>query len=432
MKTRLRKLLHKLLQKDDISLESGIVNDLIYRMAQINFVVKKEDRDSGLQLGSWPEGETIEFTPPGMPMKQLNKLLSYFKTSEENYVTNTPITLDEHFVFDEFLPAFTAYYQTLKDENSPLITQYRVKSKPILESTAINTLKKYIEKTLELLLSDNVPQDTDGASLIKNALLEFYGKVDQLGNFPILYKSIIESETQIRHIRLINQNEEVEKSLALISEGIKLFTRYNRFESVLAIKSFMKEMETFLNSLKMSSERCDVIEETILDLIGAHVGKKGACKLAPGSDKSRLVFKFTDMPKDEAKKVIEYFQSMGDETATEGYGYGDYGSPLSDSEVRLESVSSASASRSTKPTEVLERHSIEVDGKFFYEKIFPQLKAHVNNMPSDKLDNYREASKEFLEEKAAKEVKATPNKNAMFQPAKQGTEEATTILELVV
>lgn len=422
MRTRLRKLLHELLQKDDISLESGIVNDFIYRMAQIEIPGREDEKHTfpGFQLDSWSKSEALEFSLPVLSMDQLEQLLAFFKVPKSKYNTNSPITLDENFVFNELMPAFNSYYQKLKEENSPLITKYRVKSKPILESSAISTLEEYIQKALKTHLTDDASEASQNSSRITDVLLLLKSKVENLRQFPVLYRSIIDTAPQISRLHQLNGDEKLENYLSLISQGIALFTRYNRYESVLAIKAFMKEMETFLNEgFDISSERCDVIEESLLSVIGATLGKKGECKLDSGSDESRMVFRFTDMDKENAKKVVHYFQSLGDETATEGYGYSEHGSPIPESALRYESVSSSDYT-STKPKDTLEYHSIEVDGKFFYDKVFSKLKKQIESMPSVDLDKYREASKEFLKEKAAKQAKVVkPNKHALFQPAEE-------------
>lgn len=177
-------------------------------------------------------------------MQQLKQLLAFFKVSEDKYITNSPINLDEKYVFNELLPAFHAYYQGLKEDNSPLINTYRIKSKPILESSAIETLEEYLKKAKKVLLSDSTAKASEGESIIKSILQELSAEVKDLNEFPILYKSIIESASRIRHLQQIIQEEKIEKleaPLKTISEGIASFTRYNRFKSVLAINAFMKE-----------------------------------------------------------------------------------------------------------------------------------------------------------------------------------------------
>lgn len=438
MRTGLKRVLHDLLQKDDISLESGIVNDLIYRMALVEIPGREEENHSfpGLQLTSsrWNKSETLEFSLPELSMQQLRTLLLFLKVPEEKYRTNSPITLDEDFVFNDLLPAFTAYYHQLKFEHSPLITKYQVKSKPILESTAINTLEEYIQKALETLLADNTSEATATTTAISDGLLLLGAKVEKLRQFPALYKSIIESASQIVRLQEMNQNEQLVKPLALILEGIALFKRYNRFESVLAIKSFKKEMEVFLNDgYQISSQSCDVIEESLLTIVGASLGKQGKCKFDNGSDESRMVFHFTDMDKENAAKVVRYFQNMGDETATEGYGYSHYGSVIPESVHASAMAMDSSSYKSTGTRDYLEQHSIEVDGKFFYEKVFPELKKQIALTDPDSLNKYRDLSKACLAAINAEKEKIKPNRNALFQPEKEvGAESQTNALEFTV
>jgi hypothetical protein len=214
----------------------------------------------------------------------------------------------------------------------------------------------------------------------------------------------------------VNNNEKLTKELKLVSEGITLFTDYHRNESVLANKTFMKEMELFLNKHNISYTKCDIVEDILLQCAEATLGTQGKKQFRVGEDSSRLVFKFEDMTQENADLFVKFFLDVGDETATKGKGSREYGSSIPESCM----LQTASYTPST-PVKKLESHSIEVDGKFFYDFIFSLIKEQIDSLSRiapHSLSIYKEASHDYLLEKFAKEnPKISDNKVLFFQQA---------------
>lgn len=415
MKTRLKRELYDFLIKERISLETDIVNELIYQMAGVTLPKTDEDHSTpGFSLSrSWDKNEDLKFDLPKLALPELFKLLDFFQIPRDKYVTNDSLTLDSDFVFKVLLPEFKKHFQAVKESNPSVIARYIVKSKPILESSAITTLKEYTSKALGTLLDSKATDFSPNTETMMNSLSALHFKTDHLSKWPNLYKSVIATADQVKSYSSfpeVTQKSELQKQLKLIVEGIDLFERYNRCESALANEAVAKELEAFLNEKQISSTLCDVIEEALLSLAGAKLGANGKCHTEQGYDTSRRVFAFTDIDKENTAKVIDYLQKAGDDTATEGFGSRHYGSSIPESAVMACSMDMP-MSKSIGRREMLERHSIETDGKFFREVIVPRLKAVIDSLDKAKLDEYREKSKPYF----AKKDKVVDS-NRLFKP----------------
>lgn len=422
MKSKIRRILHDLLIQDSISLESNIVNDLVCQM--IGLETKKTDIGFDLSVHQWKkEDETIYFNVSKISYADLIKCLDFFKIPHENYITDKSIVLDNKEVLNELLAKFEALYQSLKVENPSAFAQYQVKSRPILEASAIATIGDYSKKALQAINIDEAGALSDLQKDILDTVILLSAKISLLSTYPSVYKSVNEMDQRIKAFidnPELSNNKELLSILKLISEGNALFKQYHRYESVIANKKFKKEIETFLNtSVAISATQCDVTENTLLQLAGAILGPKGKASYDTGSDKSRLVFNFTDITKENAEKLVTYCLKMGDETASLGYGSRKHGSVLAQSAKECMRMESSFEDFNYEPQIVLESHSIEVDGEFFYNTIFPELKKVILEMDannSDVITSYREASKTYLEKKAAlNSQKISDNKSTLFQ-----------------
>ena len=439
MKSEIRRRLHDLLIQDSISLESNIVNDLVCQM--IGLETKKTDIGFDLSVHQWKkEDETIYFSVSKISYADLMKCLDFFKIPHENYITDKSLILDNKDVLNELLAKFEVLYKSLKVENPSAFAQYQVKSRPILEASAIATIADYSKKALNAI--DATAELSDLQKNILDTVILLGAKIGLLSTYPSLYKSVNEMDQRIKafisHPELSN-NKELLGILKLISEGNALFKQYHRYESVIANKKFKKEMEAFLNtSVAISATQCDVTENTLLQLAGAILGPKGKASYDTGSDRSRLVFNFTDITKENAEKLVTFCVKMGDETASLGYGSRKHGSVLAQS-ASLEKcmrMESSFESFNDEPQIVLESHSIEVDGEFFYNTIFPELKNAILEMDannSEVITSYREASKTYLEKKAAiNSPKISDNKSTLFQSAQPTNDVVSTTSSLSI
>jgi len=367
---------------------------------------------SGFSLHDNRGKEDLKFDLPNLSYPQLLTLLDFLKFPREKYIANNPIILDSTFVFEKLLPDFKKYFEEVKANKPALLAKYIVESKPILESSANRTLREYTDEVKRLILDKSTTEPSKPLEALLDKLLLLNKKVSILETSPILYKSIMRSTQEIADFKAlpeVSQNPELVKLLDRILDGIELFAKYNRCESVLANQSFFKDIEDFLNKKKITRSLCKIVEDTLLLLTGAKLGANGEAHLDKGSDPSRLVFSFTDMDKESSAKIVDFLQKAGDDTANEGYGYRRYGSSLPHLQGALASASFLQSDISSKRVE-LERHSIETDGKFFFEVVFPKLTAAIEKMDAIGLEFYCKKSEVYF---AKKEV--TPKNNGLFK-----------------
>lgn len=165
-------------------------------------------------------------------------------------------------------------------------------------------------------------------------------------------------------------------------------------------------MEAFLkDNFKISTKTCTVVEEAVLKAAQASLGKQGTCSMYVGGDQSRMVFNFVDMDKENAAKVVSYFQQLGDKTAIEGYGGRAYGSYVPEAAM----TRSMPGTYPSEPKVRLEEHSIEVDGTFLYKTLFPELKAGFGFLEADadKLKELQAASRNCWDPRVWSRAKPT-------------------------
>lgn len=189
MKTKFKRALHELFIKDGISLESGIVTDIINMMAKLELKDKSESYRNGFDLSSneYNKNEKLEFSVPQMPFKELKKLLVLFGMTEDDYTVNSSLKFkNEEFVLNTLLPQIISFYNALKQENPSFITYHQNKSKAILESTAVSTLTHYTQQAIDYLVESNA---TGHAELL-NSILLLKGRIAQLDKHPEFYKKV--------------------------------------------------------------------------------------------------------------------------------------------------------------------------------------------------------------------------------------------------
>lgn len=120
--------LHELLLKDSISLETNIINRLIYKMAGIT--VNKDDSRRGLVLFD-EDDKKFSFTLPNITIQDFIKLTQFFGISYEMCQKDSPLVLEIDYVLKTLLPNIKKYYSELSAEE---LNPYQIESKPILEA----------------------------------------------------------------------------------------------------------------------------------------------------------------------------------------------------------------------------------------------------------------------------------------------------------
>lgn len=184
-------------------------------------------------------------------MAKLHQILNLFKIAPEQYQVNTSLTLDSQMVLEQFLPQFKEYFQKIKASEPQTISKYKIASAPILESTARETLKKYISDVNDILLSENLKELTESWKALVEFIILLSGQIKSIEKFPLFYKDILKSKERINtflSMPEISDNKTLASKLNMIREGIELYARYHRNESVLALIAFKKECKTFLNN----------------------------------------------------------------------------------------------------------------------------------------------------------------------------------------
>ncbi|MBI2785267.1 MAG: hypothetical protein HYX60_02720 [Legionella longbeachae] len=410
MKSKFKRELEQFLEKERISRESGIINELTYRL--IGIKLDEEKYSTGFSLNdSWrrkeKDSDKIKFSiPSGINLKQLYKILDFFNIEREKYELNYDLTLNDKFNVEAFLIKFKQCFQNMKELEPKAMAKYKIVSAPVLESTAKETLRKYISDAYEILLSENLQELTEDRSRLVKFMIQLSGLMEKINEFPLFYKDVLKGADRIKeflNIEEISDNKTLVSKLKMIIEGIDLYAKYHRNDSVLANLAMIKETNPFLKQYRISTETCDIIEHVILNLAGAKQNSQSKCTIDIGSDRSRLVLTYHDIDEENTQKVIDYMINLGDETAFEGYGSRRHGHVMTESRQEKMMISSEQSFSLPVKVQKIESHSIELDGKFFYTSVFPKIKAAIAKMDEEKLlSPYQHLSMELFPEEIQK------------------------------
>ncbi|KTD11998.1 hypothetical protein Lgra_1456 [Legionella gratiana] len=366
MKSKLRRELQQFLEQERISLNSGIVNYITYQLADIKVNEEQLSQGFTFEHEETMDKEKITFSiATGLDFSQIKKILNFFKIPEEKYLHGKPLLLNDDAIVEYFIFYFKNYFQTLKENSSEIIAQYKARSAPLLETNAKNMLKKQIEEVKLMIMADY--PHTLLTETLKN-LISFIstlsGRIHDLDSFPHFYVDILKSKQEINHflqLKEISGNQKLCAQLIMMLESIALFERYHRNESVLSNTLLHKEFKEFLIPYRINPEKCDVLAHMVLSIADVQIHSENLFRLVVGEDRARLVITFRDINEENINKIIACMHHLGDETAFQVDG----------------------------------KQSIEVDGTFFYTCVFSKIKEKITQMAAQhQLNSYQETSKE--------------------------------------
>lgn len=446
MGQEIKRALEQFLEEKNISIDTGIVNEIAYRLAGVS--LKKKDFSEGFTFSLADEDEEVSdaensedeeasdvednndeevkqenkekkekitFTlPSGLDSEQIPNILKLFNLSK--YKVENDLILDTQFVTNDFLPKFKNCFSQMEEKEPETIAKYKIKSAPILESSARNTISQYASDVRRILLADNLKDLSPELTTLYTFVSTFHNLLSDIESYPFFYKNIINSSQEIEAFKLlpeVKSDPNLFTKVKMIGEGIELFKKYHRYESAVALITFKKELKNFLNPYRISTEAkdCNIVEEVVLDLAGIKHDKISSCEYKVGYDKSRFIIKYENFSKKNTKKVIDYLRKLGDETVCEGQGWRHYGS------VRAESSSRAAAFciMPSSGRKAIESHSIEMDGKFFYHTLYPLIKEQIVHMPEEQLAVYQKKSEKNFPSALKKDPEVSMSSISTFQ-----------------
>ncbi|WP_367608348.1 hypothetical protein [Legionella sp. W05-934-2] len=423
-KATFKRALYDLLKPHEINIESGIVNQFAFEILEINPSGQIDDDRHGFDLsqslyGSDPD--VIHFNLPELSLEDLYKCLDYFNIPRNEYKTNSPLTIGED-AARKFVHDFEEYFKNQVQNERPEINDYQIKSKALLESSAIETIQKYAEEISNYILSHKLQEQSQTflLMLLSMEVLKTMSSRYKLDEFPDIYKIVIAAKTEVDKLLQFNVRDPfLAKALPMVKAGIESFEKYQRYQSVIDNKAFEDMFEKHLQIHHQVSEHAsNIAPNLVLNLADAHLGPHGKCQMSLGSDKSRMCFRYTDISEENAQKIVNYFRGLGDITARIGNGNKVWASYIP------ESAAAFSMSRTetdNKPLE-LERHSIEIDGSFLKNTLMSMLMKAVSDLDTNTLAHYQKLSQPYLEqlEKERKAKEEAASKEA--QPRSSRTE----------
>lgn len=374
MYSRLQSDLEKILVSFNISHETNIFNEIIMKLAHIPVNIGDVFGFDPYHSISSNEDELLFIVPP-LNLDDLYRLLDFMRISRENYKVGEPLVILEEMLFKNLLQKFEDYINATMEKSPYELNSYVLKSKPILEAKAI---KKIEDATKDLLIKvyDSSQEGLSTPNIMLTAYLQHllfilkHLKLDfQLYSRIITYKNLLlvffdtnpEYEEQIYFLKDIN----------LLKEGFANYIKFNRVESIIAVNTFFKELPEFTASHNIDSGKCDIFADFLMNK--AHIHQKPKlCTFTSGknrgADPTRIIFSIVGIDAEDAKKFVDFFHEVGDETAKECYSINR----------QHTSITTHHKSSSNKKKISWEKHLFEVDGLIFYKIIFPQFKEEIN------------------------------------------------------
>ncbi|KTD54887.1 hypothetical protein Lsai_2479 [Legionella sainthelensi] len=401
MKSKLKRELQQFLEQERISLNSGIVNYITYQLADINVNAEQLNQGFSFDNEETTDREKITFSiATGLDFSQIKKILNFFKIPEEKYLHGKPISINDETLIEHFIFYFKNRFQALKETSPQIIARYKALSAPLLEAKAKNILEKHLDEVKLIIMANYL--NTPLTLTIKNFISfisTLSGRIHDLESFPHLYVDIVDSKKEINRfmqVQEINENQKLYAQLIMLLDSISLFEHYHRNESVLSNTGLHKEFKEFLIPYRITPEKCDLLGNVILSLADVKIHTANLLQLAPGEDHARLVITFKNINEENINKIVLCMHHLGDETAFIVDGQSSF-STVSDPcfVFKNQEYPLYKSGNEAQATKLDEKRSIEVDGKFFYNCVYPKIKENIAQMATQKqLSSYQETSKE--------------------------------------
>lgn len=415
-KDKLKRELHEMLIEHDISLDTSIINELLYEMANIK-LNHENDYHVGLNLNDGDVSQ-LTFSIPKLNVEQLSRLLTFFDVDSHEIKIGEPINLGVNHFYLSFLGKLENCFNAHVAKNSELIRKYQIQSKGILEAVAIESMRKYIQESIHIILPKITSKcDSQFFSLMLDELNAMKAGIDGLRHYPVMYKNILTIADTIRDfigISYIAEKPGLSEKFEMLLESAELFRKYNRTESVLSNQYFLKGMNDFLKPYKIDSKSCDVIEDGLLNLADIKLDGDASCDMSIGQDRSRMVFRIHGIDAENTDKLVKYLRDQGDETAVEGFGRKSPGHVIPQAAGESRRFDEICAFSTGIRQAGGEEHAIEMDGKFLHAIMLPLFTSNIQaRLEQDEhlLANYQTQSADYF---VRKEIKAA-NKSAFFQ-----------------
>jgi hypothetical protein len=357
MESEFKKLLKRFLIKERITLQSGILNDITYRLMG-KTQPKHEPGFSFVKNSAGLGNEEVRFfIPLGSTLEELYQIMEFFQFPKEQYKIGHELTLDEEFLKQQFLHKFIDHFNYIKKHQPQIIIQYKKDSAITLESATIKIIKEHTKKAKNILLTNKEEKLTPNSENLMECILLIFGQIRLTKEYPLYYTQILNSRKKIQGFLLLEEfkkNTSLYPELKEIEHGMNLYAEYSRNPSIVAITTFKKEFKILCQEKYPFYEKNVLFGEILLNLAGIRQYFKNTTCYYESSEKdpSRLILRFEGtVTSKHIREVINYLSHFGGETTCS------------------EEESCA--------------HEIGVDGKFFFEKIFPKIKARLEEIIED-------------------------------------------------
>lgn len=373
--------LQAFLLRYDISIESGIVGYAMQELTGVRF--NNSRMNDGFDFSYYRDNEEfLNYRIPQISLEEYQQLALYFAIPKDRQKISNIIEVSQQIMEEKVLPQLKDFIDNLKTNNAELFMTFVIASKPKLERMAYDEIKIAAHELKEYLLNNPVHSKAEIMQAVvaisaANSNIEQYA-----GMYDLLFAEAKNRFTTALQTLVPSNNDlSLNKACRFLLEGVNRFEKYNRCRSIIAGESMMRDLQNVAESLNVSTANSDLFEHTLLKLAGVvTIPKK--CSFKIGSDKSRLVFDFSELNADEQQKLITFLKSKGDDTAKAGYGYQEWNHYRpSGGSVNLEMAldvqemgqfSPQSAIYSQKRIKV-QPFSLECDALSFYNTVYPDI-----------------------------------------------------------
>jgi len=402
MHERLEKELTRLLLPHAISSASIIFEDYIFASAGI-----EKPKDA---RGFNGYGSKLNFELPSVSLDELDKLLTYFHVSKEDYRTNADIVVTEELMFETIIPKFAQYLTQTAQESPEKLTPYRIKSRPSLERIALDNVGSYSVK-IKASLNPDLASPSEIPRQFTEIIFQLRGAIEAVSN-DRKYVSYI--QTTYQKMKGFLESNDVASHLKKHSERIddlmqelQVYLTYNYAESSMAIRKIFKEMHSFLSTYKIDMRQCNILEHSLWEMAGL-TGLPESCKFGHDLQATRLIIRFSGISEENASVFLKYLQKF-DETTTCDNRSGRI-SKLPDFKIDDGVRQQCYAVKNKAFVIKLKPYNFDIDGEVFYKEIAPLFYSRICDASEDSLEIYQQLSQPKPEENPAAELSSSEEK----------------------
>lgn len=348
--------LREFLADKNIHINSGILNDFICKWYQIT-------QQTNSEIPNKDSSPLFKLKKPSSGDKYVIAIRKYDRSQKIKAQYIRQCMLGGYWavhseIDNDLIERLKTEVLEIATNNPEALHHYQNVSKPMFEE---ESLEKIGHLAFNLIGKIDSLKEKDGSlENLNRELLVIMGTLNIVCSIPGQYTHLLDALEQLKSLKAdpdkadpdIVRVQKLAANMELLCNEIEPYKKYTCAPAKIAAKVLYEELEQFLNSHKLSFTKSNIVEDTLLRLAGI-TNPPDICRFINGH---RYIITFEEMNENDAQKLLSYFKTSGDPTATY--------------------MITRAMSEGSERKEIT-KYAFEVDAKILYEKIFPDIKKHI-------------------------------------------------------